>query len=146
MDSNQFLGRGWKFPPEFSRTTRQVLMNESVANINQSINLIFQTQQGERSFQPYFGSNLRSYMFRTWDATLKKEIEQSVFQTLLNDEPRIDVDHVDVQFQTEPEDMVLINVHYTIRQTNSRHNHVFPFSIIEGTNLTLEQKGADSRG
>jgi phage baseplate assembly protein W len=145
MGESQFLGQGWKFPPEFSSATQQVVMNESEANINQSINLILQAHRGERSLLPHFGSDLSRFLFRNKDATLKDEIAQSVRQTLLNSEPRIHVDQVEVLFLTASEDMVVISVHYTIRQTNTRHNHVFPFSLLEGTNLTVEQKGAEPR-
>ena len=141
-NNSQFLGRGWQFPPSFSGASKQVQMIDAEANINQSIDLILQTQRGERSLLPYFGSNLRSYLFKNKDATLKDEIAHSVRDTLLNDEPRIYVDDVLVDFVNEPESTVAISVIYTIKQTNTRHNHVFPFSLLEGTNLTAGQKGA----
>ncbi|SMS01973.1 Gene 25-like lysozyme [Vibrio mangrovi] len=145
MEPNQFLGRGWKFPPEFSSATHQVVMNESEANINQSIDLILQAYRGERSLLPAYGGDLRSFLFRNRDATLKDEIAQSVRQTLLNDEPRIHVDQVEVMYMTASDELVVIQVNYTIRKTNTRHNHVFPFSLLEGTNLTAGQKGAEPR-
>ncbi|WP_107759263.1 GPW/gp25 family protein [Dickeya sp. Secpp 1600] len=145
MDDSHFLGRGWQFPPVFSGAVRQVAMNSAEANINQSIDLILQTQRGERSLLPYFGSELRSFLFRYPDATLQNEIAQSVRTTLLNDEPRISVASVEVTFLPEPASMVAIHIDYIIRQTNTRHNHVFPFSLLEGTNLTVEQQGAHQR-
>lgn len=141
-NNSQFLGRGWQFPPTFSGASKQVQMSDAEANINQSIDLILQTQRGERSLLPYFGSNLRSYLFKSKDATLKAEIAQSVRDTLLHDEPRIHVDDVLVEYLNQPESTVAISVVYTIKQTNTRHNHVFPFSLLEGTNLTAGQKGA----
>lgn len=142
QNNSQFLGCGWQFPPSFSGASKQVHMIDAEANINQSIDLILQTQRGERSLLPYFGSNLRSYLFKSKDATLKEEIAQSVRDTLLHDEPRIRVDDVLVDYVSEPESTVAISVIYTIKQTNTRHNHVFPFSLLEGTNLTAGQKGA----
>lgn len=142
QNNSQFLGRGWQFPPSFSGASKQVQMIDAEANINQSIDLILQTQRGERSLLPYFGSNLRSFLFKNKDATLQSEIAQSVRDTLLNDEPRIRVDDVLVNFVNKPESIVAISIIYTIKQTNTRHNHVFPFSLLEGTNLTAGQKGA----
>lgn len=143
MSDSSFLGRGWAFPPTFSQTTKEVVMNEGEQNINQSIDLILQTQMGERALQPSFGSNLRSFVFRNRDATLKAEITQSVQHTLLNDEPRIRVDNVEVSYlEQSEENMVVISVSYTVKKTNTRHNHVFPFSLLEGTNLTVELQGA----
>ncbi|QMV15966.1 GPW/gp25 family protein [Vibrio spartinae] len=145
MDKNQFLGRGWQFPPAFSAGNHQVMMNESEANINQSINLVLQTYRGERSLLPDFGSDLHHFLFRNRDATLKDEIALSVRQTLLHDEPRIHVDQVEVLYLAESDELVVIQVDYTIRQTNTRHNHVFPFSLLEGTNLTVGPNGAEPR-
>ena len=144
MSESDFLGRGWQFPPAFSGAIRQVSMNSAQDNINQSIDLVLRTARGERCLLPYFGSELRSFLFRQPDATLKDEIIQSVRLTLLNDEPRITVESIDVSFTPEPA-MVVIHIGYLIRQTNSRHNHVFPFSLLEGTTLTVEQQGAHQR-
>ncbi|CAM4139094.1 GPW/gp25 family protein [Pseudoalteromonas byunsanensis] len=139
---SQFLGRGWQFPPMFSSVSNQVAMSEGEDNINQSIDLILQTRRGERSLLPYYGSQLSSFLFRSQDATLKEEIEKSVRYTLLNDEPRILVDDVSVSYTTGEESLVVISIIYTIKQTNTRHNHVFPFSILEGTNLAVRAQGA----
>ncbi|MCF6437568.1 GPW/gp25 family protein [Pseudoalteromonas sp. MMG022] len=134
---SQFLGRGWQFPPTFSSVSNQVAMNEGEININQSIDLILQTRRGERSLLPYYGSQLSSFLFRAQDATLKEEIAKSVRYTLLNDEPRISVEDVVVSYTTGTDSKVVISIVYTIKQTNTRHNHVFPFSILEGTNLAV---------
>lgn len=139
--SDQFLGQGWQFPPSFSTANKQVVMTESENNINQSIDLILNTQRGERSLSPDFGSNLRSYLFAIQDATLKGEIAQSVKFALLQNEPRILVEEVNVEFKSDPDGLVAVGVIYTIKTTNTRHNHVFPFSILEGTNLTARQQG-----
>ncbi|MEN0578765.1 hypothetical protein SAMN05216563_105263 [Phytobacter palmae] len=144
MSESDFLGRGWQFPPVFSGAIRQVSMNSAHDNIKQSIDLVLRTARGERCLLPYFGSELRSFLFRQPDATLKDEITQSVRLTLLNDEPRITVETIDVSFKLKPA-TVVIHIGYLIRQTNSRHNHVFPFSLLEGTNLTVEQQGAHQR-
>lgn len=146
MSDHNFLGQGWAFPPTFSAVTKELVMSQSEQNIDQSIDLILQTNRGERSLQPEFGSNLRSFLFRNRDTTLKTEIAQSVRNTLLNDEPRIRVDDVEVIYTDQDSDnMVVISVAYTVKKTNARHNHVFPFSLLEGTNLTVEQQGAHPR-
>ncbi|NOU50287.1 GPW/gp25 family protein [Pseudoalteromonas sp. JBTF-M23] len=139
---SQFLGRGWQFPPTFSSVSNQVAMNEGEKNINQSIDLILKTRRGERSLLPYYGSQLSNFLFRSQDATLKEEIAKSVRYTLLNDEPRISVDDVIVSYTTGSESQVVISVVYTVKRTNTRHNHVFPFSILEGTNLAVRAQGA----
>ncbi|MCO7188541.1 MULTISPECIES: GPW/gp25 family protein [unclassified Pseudoalteromonas] len=135
---SEFLGSGWQFPPTFSSVSHQLAMNQSEANINQSIDLILQTRRGERCLLPDFGSQLNTFLFRSQDASLQEEIAKSVRNTLLNDEPRISVDEVFVSFTSEEASQVVISVLYTIKQTNTRHNHVFPFSLLEGTNLAVK--------
>ncbi|GAB3437812.1 GPW/gp25 family protein [Massilia solisilvae] len=128
-----FLGTGWTFPPRFDNASMHLLLSSGEANINQSIDLLLGTPRGSRSLQPDIGSDLARYVFRRLDATMTEEIVQSVKTTLLNGEPRITVDKVDV---SSPDGtIVYIAVTYHIRTTNTRHNHVFPFSLAEGTNL-----------
>ena len=134
----EFLGRGWSFPPAFEQVTGCVTTSAGTDNINTSIDLILHTPRGSRPLQPDYGSDLQRFVFRNADAGLREEIEQSVRATLLNDEPRIKVDQVTVDFVQEPSTTALINVHYTVRSSNSRHNHVFPFSLREGTNLQTQ--------
>jgi phage baseplate assembly protein W len=93
-----FLVAAGNFPRIF-RAIRQVSMNSAQDNINQSIDLVLRTARGERCLLPYFGSELRSFLFRQPDATLKDEIIQSVRLTLLNDEPRITVESIDVSLR-----------------------------------------------
>lgn len=132
-----FLGTGWAFPPSFDKSTHQVTLSNSDTNINQSLDLILQTPRGSRSLIPDFGGELSRFLFRSADATLQEEIEQSVKTTLLTNEPRITVDAVIVSFVRDPASTVAVSIQYTIKNTNTRHNHVFPFSLLEGTNLKV---------
>lgn len=137
MTEESFLGSGWSFPPTFDKSTNQVVLSGSETNINQSIDLVLQTPRGARSLIPDFGSNLSSFLFRNADATLKDELEQSVKTTLLENEPRITVDSVVVTFVRDNGSTVNLAIYYTVKNTNTRHNHVFPFSLLEGTNLQV---------
>lgn len=135
--NNSFLGTGWSFPPSFEKGNYQLELSSEVDNINQSINLILQTPRFSRSLVPKFGSELAGFLFRTANASLKEEIEESIRLTLLNDEPRITVNKVDVKFVKDTETLALVSIYYTVKKTNARHNHVFPFSLLEGTNLKV---------
>lgn len=135
MSKSTFLGTGWSFPPSFEQANYQLNLSADENNINQSIDLVLQTPRGSRSLLPDFGSDLFSFLFRKVDASLQEDIIQSVKITLLNDEPRIKVNKVDVAFMTDGAATVAVTITYTIKKTNTRHNHVFPFSLLEGTNL-----------
>jgi phage baseplate assembly protein W len=139
-----FIGTGWSFPPTFEKGSYELKLTDNVENINQSIDLIFKTARGERCLLPSYGSNLRSFVYRNVNATLKEEISQSVKKTLLNDEPRIRVDKVDVVNHADLAATISLSINYTIKNTNTRHNHVFPFSMKEGTNLLVNHDGIAS--
>lgn len=49
MSDSSFLGSGWSFPPTFEIGNYQLNMTHKEHNINQSIDLILQTQQGVRN-------------------------------------------------------------------------------------------------
>jgi phage baseplate assembly protein W len=136
MDDSSFLGTGWSFPPVFDRASLQLQCTSGVANIAQSIELLLNTPRGSRALLPDFGCNLSQYVFRRLDAALQEEIVQSVTTTLLNDEPRIDVEKVEVSTSADGSTM-LVQISYIARSTNSRHNHVIPFAMFEGSNLNL---------
>ena len=108
------------------------------ANINQSIDIILSTLRGERSVMPAFGSNLRAYLFENMDETTQGEIIESVESVLLDYEPRISVDEVNVVIHGKTEPIVEVIISYTVRKTNSRHNHVYPFAVNEANNLQLK--------
>ena len=133
MNERTFLGAGWAFPPTFDDSSLRLKLSAGEDNINQSIDVLLKTPRGSRALAPDFGSDLARHVFRRFDATVGEEIVQSVRTTLLNGEPRIDVEQVDV---SSPDGvLVFISVSYHVRTTNTRHNHVFPFSLNEGTNL-----------
>jgi len=132
---NEFLGSGWSFPVTFSAGNHQLSVSKYEANVNESIHLILMTHLGERCMNFEFGSGLQQYMFKKMNETLKGEIMDTVYFSLLNNEPRIDVQKVGVEFPEATIGFVEITVDYLFSLTNTRHNYVFPFYLGEGTNL-----------
>jgi phage baseplate assembly protein W len=133
---NNFLGSGWSFPVTFSAGNYQLNLTAYEDNINESINAILLTKKGERCLEPQFGSGLQQFFFRKMDATLKGEIKDAVKVSLLQNEPRITVMNVEVDFADLQNGLVEIAITYEYNQTNTRHNYVFPFYLNEGTNLS----------
>lgn len=132
---NNFLGSGWSFPVTFSAGNHQLNMTAYEDNINDSIDIILQTNTGERCMEPQFGSGLQQFFFRKMDETLKGEIKDAVKTSLLQNEPRITVTDVIVSFTDIANGVVEIAINYVYNQVNTRHNYVFPFHLNEGTNL-----------
>lgn len=135
MSESSFLGTGWSFPPVFDNANHNLLLSSGVDNINQSIDLLLKTPKGSHRLAPNFGCNLFSYVFRRIDASLQEEMIEAVKSALLEGEPRIDVEAVNTAISADGI-TVMLAINYTVRQTNTRHNHVFPFSLLEGTNLS----------
>jgi len=133
--SKTFLGQGWSFPPVFVRDLNAVILTADEENIRESLNVLFSTRPGERVMNQSYGVDLRSYVFENPDGDVITAINESIRSAILFYEPRIKL--VDVITAPDPGDPSLlnINIQYTIRTTNSRRNFVFPFHLIEGTQL-----------
>lgn len=134
-NEKEFLGSGWAFPVTFSAGNSQLQLSRYEENINQMIDVIMGTNIGERPFESQMGSGLQQYFFKDMNATLKGEIRGTVKTSLLNNEPRITVKEVTVQFTDTENGLVEITIDYVYNQTNTRHNYVYPFYLKEGTNL-----------
>lgn len=132
---HHFLGSGWSFPVTFLAGNHQVSLSAYEENINESIDIILQTRNGERCMEGGFGGGLQQFIFKKMDETLKGEIKEAVTYALMYNEPRITVTNVDVQFTDMRGGAIEILLSYVYNQTNTRHNYVFPFYIHEGTNL-----------
>ena len=66
MNTKQsFLGRGWSFPPEFSKTNNTVVLTEDENDIEKSLQILLSTRPGERIMVPDYGCNLDELLFKT---------------------------------------------------------------------------------
>ena len=128
-----FLGTGWSFPPTFSRSNDSVGMVRGQRDIHESLWILFSTSLGERIMLPEYGSQLWRMVFQNLTSSLTTQLKDIVRTAILDWEPRIDVDEVTVQPDATVEGLVLITVTYTVRQTNTRSNLVYPFYLQEGT-------------
>jgi phage baseplate assembly protein W len=133
--SKTFLGQGWSFPPVFVRDLNAVVLTADEENIRENLNVLFSTQPGERIMNQKYGVDLKSYIFQNPDGDVITAINEAVRSAILFYEPRIKL--INVNTVPDPDDRARlnINVQYTIRTSNSRRNYVFPFYIIEGTQL-----------
>jgi uncharacterized protein len=138
--SNSFLGTGWSFPPQFNKASGNVELLSNEADIKNSLQVLLSTRVGERIMQPAYGCNMDVLLFEPINEALITYIKDLVFTAIYYFEPRINPENVTVE-TTDTEGTLFINVEYTIRSTNSRHNLVFPFYLNEG-NLVLNSNGA----
>lgn len=130
-----FLGRGWSFPPEFQKETGTVKMIEDEADIESSLEILLATRLGERVMLPEYGCNLEDLLFNSLNLTVKTYVIDLIKTAILYHEPRIDVKKIDIDPADELNGVLLINIEYIVRSTNSRKNMVFPFYKEEGSEL-----------
>ena len=138
MNTNEsFLGRGWGFPPEFIKTTAGVKLTEGDDDIEKSLQILLSTRLGERIMLPDYGCNLEELLFKPLNLTLKTYVADLIKTAILYHEPRIDAEKIWIDESTDNDGILLINIDYRIRITNSRKNMVFPFYKSEGTEIGL---------
>jgi len=135
--NRDFLGRGWSFPPDFVLAPPGVTMLEEEADIASSLEILLSTTPGERVMQPLYGCNLSELLFESLDTRMKTLMADKVESSILYYEPRITLEKVSLDDSLELEGVVLIEVTYTVRTTNSRFNFVYPYYKQEGTDINL---------
>jgi phage baseplate assembly protein W len=128
---DSFLGRGWHFPPRFTRNGGDIWTVAEEEDIQQSLRILLATAQGERIMREDFGCDLNRLLFEEITQSLVNEITGMVSDALLYYEPRIDVESVEVDVGDDAAGLLLIRIAYTVRSTNSRFNLVFPFYLNE---------------
>ena len=136
MDS-PFLGRGWSFPPSFNLSRAGVEMLEQEADIASSLEILLGTLQGERIMLPQYGCNLDELVFESLDTRMKTLMADKVESAILYHEPRIELEKVQLDDSRELEGVVLIEIIYRVKATNSRFNFVYPYYKLEGTDINL---------
>jgi uncharacterized protein len=141
-DSEQdkrFLGVGWGFPPQFQRQAGQIgaKMVAEEEDIRESLLILLSTRPGERIMQPAYGCGLHAMVFETVNESTVTEIRDLIERAILFYEPRINLEGIEVEMQDVYEGRLDIRIDYTVRQTNTRSNMVYPFYFIEGTHVRV---------
>ena len=126
MTENDFLGKGWSFPPEFNKTNGSVKMLEGEEDIQSSLEILLSTRLGERIMRPKFGCALDELMYESLTTTMSTYIKDLVETAILYYEPRIEITKIEL-FQKTSEGLLEISIDYVVRATNSRYNYVYPF-------------------
>lgn len=133
---DDFLGRGWAFPPSFSKTEKTNTMVSAEKDIQESLMILLTTTIGERFLQPEFGCDLGSYLFESIDVTTKNVIKDKIRTAIIYYEARIELDQVRFIPAAEPgEGRLNIEITYTVRATNSRFNIVIPYYELTGGSI-----------
>ncbi len=124
-----FVGRGFYWPLQVDHTG-SIRLTEGAADIDRSMAVILATAPGERLMRPEFGCKIWDLLFEPVTANLLGLMAQAVREALAQWEPRVDVE--DVRPEPDSNDPTLITIHvtYRVKATNDRRNLVYPFYVI----------------
>lgn len=128
--NRDYLGVGWSFPvrPVGGRLT----WTRYEDDVEQAIGIILETTREERVMRPAFGAGLRSHVFDSNSPAVQRLIESEVRRALTLQEPRITVEGVSAQPAPDQVNVLLIEIDYVIKRSNSFFNMVYPFYLTEG--------------
>lgn len=122
-----FMGRGWSFPPAFSKQSRGTVMLSDEANVARSVRLCVQTRLGERMFHPNLGTEIDDFAFvRNYNTIDQQRLKRMIEYAIVENEPRVDVDDISIEHNLADES-IEISIAYTIKSSNTQFNMVFPF-------------------
>jgi phage baseplate assembly protein W len=131
-----FLGIGWKFPPKFDRQSKTVTLVSEDQDVRESLFILLSTRPGERTMQPNYGCDLSVLNFETINEGLVNRAKEIIHNAVLHFEPRIFLDSVNVSTAKMYDGILEISLVYRIRKTNKRNNIVYPYYLLEGTDVT----------
>ena len=126
-----FLGVGWTFP--VCLRGGRIEMSEYEQDIREAIRIILLTNRGERLMRPDFGAGLVDFLYESLSSSTLERIRTRVTEALIDWEPRIDIQSVDVSVDSSEPNKVLIEMSYWVRSTNTLANLVYPFYLEEGS-------------
>lgn len=104
-------------------------------DVVESLRILLGTRPGERIMQPRFGCNLDVMLFEPITTTLIAFVKEMIESAILYFEPRIELDSVNISTVEIHDGLILIELNYLIRATNSRFNLVYPFYLNEGSDV-----------
>lgn len=129
--NEDFLGTGWAFPPTFTKPECSVKMVSDEEDIHESLTILLSTALGERVMEPTYGCNMQKLLFEPMSTTFFTYVEDLIKNAILFNEPRIDLNDIEIISSGQLEGVLEVHLTYTIRATNSRYNYVYPFYLTE---------------
>ena len=127
--ADDFVGRGWAFPPRIDAQGGLALTNE-ISEIDQAIGIILTTSPGQRVMRPTFGSRLHELVFAPNNAETAARARRFVEQALGRWEPRIRIIAIETEPDPDAANRLLIRIEFEIKSTHDKRSLVHPFYLI----------------
>lgn len=150
LEARRFLGRGFRFPFQFSPRTGGVFRGLAVAQTNderhieESIMQILGTMIGSRFMRRNFGSDMRGIVFGPNDPRLDAFLDWTIRNAIETWEPRVIVGQILIDRTEKGLGRLEVGVTFTIIKTNVVRNLVFPFYLSVDERLTFVTTSASS--
>jgi hypothetical protein len=122
----RYLGKGLAFPVAPANAALGIA--EGAEKVRQSIQLILETEPGERIMRPTFGCGLRRYLMKPNTASTRALIQRDVSDAIANWEPRITLQQVSVTPGDDPA-LIFIAISYVHVRDGRPGNLVYPFFL-----------------
>lgn len=128
MSALDYLGRGVVFP---MRPARDGTFPYAAGpdKVQQSLQIILDTEPGERVMRPTFGCGLRRYLMHPNTAATRALIRLDVERAVAAWERRIDVQAIDVLPHDDEPSRIDIHIQYVHVRDGRPGNLVFPFYL-----------------
>lgn len=131
MAAKEVVGRGWKFPPQFTNLKLGPEMTDDTELLQQAVYILLNTLVGERVMNPTLGSGLASFVFGEATPLMLTELKEEIASSILEFEPRIRLDDIEYDLSDVYDGLINISLAYTVKETNARNNMVYPFYLAE---------------
>jgi phage baseplate assembly protein W len=118
MNAGQIFGRGMSFPPRVGADGR-VAWSEGETNVRESIRVILMTEQPERLRTPNFGGSLGRFLFEPNTVSTRRSIQDRITKELAQWEPRISVESVNVDADTNDPTAAIAIITYKLIATQT---------------------------
>ncbi|BDD04516.1 GPW/gp25 family protein [Aureibacter tunicatorum] len=131
-ESGEYARSGWPFLPTFQNQGSQISDLSYKKDIEESLLILFTTLPGERIAHPLYGCDLWQYMFKPINNSLITSMQNTIEQSIILFEPRINLLEVKVSADSLEPYILRIELAYSLRTESSRFNLTLPFYIMEG--------------
>lgn len=135
MNKKSFLGRGWSFPPRFDDEMNELTMVSEEKDIRESLFILMSTTPGERVTYPTYGCDLHQYAFKPIDSDTRFLMRETISKAVRIFEPRVELEEIQFDTTNQIEGVIYLTVFYKIIKSNIRTNIVYPFYLVEGTEI-----------
>jgi phage baseplate assembly protein W len=127
--SGDFIGRGIKFPMQVDKSGG-IALSAGDGDLGSAIAIILGTAPGDRAMRPTFGCAIWNHLFDPINYTTLSLMTDEVRAALAQWEPRIEVEDVYAEADSENLGQVVFDIKYRVRATNDTRNLVYPFYVI----------------